>query len=108
MFVDLSHEDMEWIAGEIPGGMRNLQDIYPLSPAQEGMLFQRLLHKQRDTYILSILFELEPEFATDLLVHALQSTIDRHDALRSAILWEELPQPVQVVCRSAPLRPNEI
>ena len=39
--------------------MSDLEDIYPLSPLQEGMLFHRLLNKEADTYILSTLIELK-------------------------------------------------
>lgn len=93
---------------EVVGGADNVQDIYPLSPLQEGMLFHHLLDEQRDTYMLSTLFELDSAEHIDRLQDALQRVIARHDVLRTAILWRNLPRAVQVVCRRAKLSVEEL
>lgn len=89
------------VAEAIPGGAANVQDVYPLSPLQEGMLFHRLLDERGDTYVLSTLLELRSSAYIDVLVNALRKVIDRHDVLRTAVIWEGLPRPLQVVYRNA-------
>jgi amino acid adenylation domain-containing protein len=106
--IDLTTEQIDHIVRTVPGGAGNVQDIYPLAPLQQGMLFHHLLNGQGDTYIHPLLFELASPAQLDALIDALQTVIERHDALRTAMVWERLPQPVQVVYRSASLPMEQI
>jgi len=97
----LDQGQIEYIAGQVPGGIDNIQDIYPLSPLQEGILFHHLLNDRGDTYVLSTLLELKPDTEVKDLAAALQKVIDRHEVLRSAVIWESQETAIQVVYRSA-------
>ncbi len=101
--VRLDAAEIATILRAAPGGAKNVDGIYPLSPLQEGILFHRLVNERTDTYVLSALLELQSRAHVDALIDALQKVVDRHDALRSAVLWEKLSQPVQVVYREAKL-----
>jgi amino acid adenylation domain-containing protein len=102
--VELRAEHIERIVQSVPGGSANIQDIYPLAPLQEGILFHHLLDRNGgDAYVLPVLFSLSSAQRLQELIRALQDVIDRHDILRTAIVWEHLPAPVQVVHRRAAL-----
>jgi amino acid adenylation domain-containing protein len=107
--VDLTEKEIETIAHAVPGGAANVQDIYPLAPLQEGILFHHLLSDQRgDTYVLPVLFAFDERPRLDAFLGALRQVIARHDVLRTAVLWEKLSRPVQVVYRHADLPVEEI
>jgi amino acid adenylation domain-containing protein/thioester reductase-like protein len=100
--VNLEQEQIDRIQRAIPGGAANIQDIYPLTPLQEGLLFHHMLsHEGGDTYVVATLLALPSRASLNAFTAALQWVIDRHDMLRTAIMWEELPLPVQVVHRKA-------
>lgn len=105
--INLDQQQIETIVQTVPGGAGNVQDVYPLSPLQEGILFHHLLNEDLDTYVLSILFQLDSRARVVELADALQRVITRHDILRTAVLWEALDRPVQVVYKSASVRIEE-
>ena len=80
----------------------NIEDIYPLSPMQQGMLFHTLYGSGG-----SPLFQWTCQFDERLDIAAFrrawQRVIERHSVLRTAIVLEEVEEPVQIVLQSVPL-----
>ncbi|WP_354359732.1 amino acid adenylation domain-containing protein, partial [Variovorax boronicumulans] len=104
----LSQDSIDRIVAGVPGGVAGVQDIYALSPLQEGILFHHLLDAQTDPYAISYQMVMADRSQVDRYLAALQATIDRHDILRSAVVWDGLEEPVQVVWRHAQLPVSEI
>jgi len=106
--VQLEQVQIDRIVRLTTGGARNIQDIYPLSPLQEGILFHHaLIDGAGDAYVLPILISLASREKLSQFSAALRQVISRHDVLRSALLWEHLPQAIQVVHRAVTLRIDE-
>ncbi|KVN54720.1 hypothetical protein WT14_29940 [Burkholderia stagnalis] len=106
--VDLSQADIDRIVAHIPGGVANIQDIYALSPLQDGILFHHVLSTRGDPYLLSAQMAFADRAALDRYLHAIQHLVERHDILRTAVMWEGLGSPVQVVLRRARVDVTEL
>ncbi|MBB5020633.1 amino acid adenylation domain-containing protein, partial [Chitinivorax tropicus] len=101
--VTLTPAQLAAIAEQVPGGMANIQDIYPLAPLQEGILFHHRLQPVGDAYVATNLLAFPDQATLQAFIAALNVVIARHDSLRTAVLWQHLPEPVQVVWRTATL-----
>jgi amino acid adenylation domain-containing protein len=106
--VQLTETQILRIVEHTPGGAKNIQDIYPLSPLQQGILFHHLAAEQSDPYLQAALLRLDSKARLDAYLAGLQWVIERHDIFRTAVMWEELPEPVQVVWRKASLPVEEV
>src|SRR5882672_5453726 len=83
--------------------MKNVEDIYPLSPMQEGMLFHALYAPGSGAYAVHINFKIEGDLNVAGFKRAWQALVDRDPVLRSALVWEQVNQPLQVVKKQAVL-----
>ncbi|WP_387468472.1 condensation domain-containing protein, partial [Photorhabdus sp. RM323S] len=106
--IDLTQADIDRIAGQVPGGMSNIQDIYALSPLQDGILFHHLLANEGDPYLLTGQMVFANRALLDRYLAAMQQVVNRHDILRTAFVWQGLSGPAQVVWRQATLSVTEL
>ena len=64
--------------------------------------------REGDPYLLRLLTAFDSRSRLDHHLEALRAVIERHDILRTAVLWEGLAEPVQVVWRKALLEVGEV
>jgi amino acid adenylation domain-containing protein len=81
----------------------NIEDIYPLSPMQQGMLFHSLYAPETGVYFEQSSWTLRGDLDVPAFGRAWQWILDRHSALRTSFLWEDLDEPLQVVHRQVEL-----
>ena len=78
---------------------RNIENIYPLSPMQQGMLFHSLMAPDSGVYVEQNKATLRGDLDIRAFSGAWQHLLDRHSILRTAFLWEDLDEPLQLVYR---------
>ncbi|MGH8773229.1 MAG: condensation domain-containing protein, partial [Burkholderiales bacterium] len=76
---------------------KNVEDIYPLSPMQQGMLFHTLYAPESGVYFEQLSGVLDGDLEVADFAWAWQKVLERHPILRTAFYWEELNEPLQVV-----------
>src|SRR5438128_994624 len=76
---------------------KNVEDLYPLSPMQQGMLFHSLYDPGSGAYIEQMVCTLHGDLDIPAFERAWQRVIDRHPALRTAFVGEGLREPAQMV-----------
>jgi amino acid adenylation domain-containing protein len=81
----------------------DIQDIYLLSPLQEGMLFHSAYNPELREYVEQISFNVRGNLNVPTFQKAWQYIVDRNEVLRTSFHWEGLEKPVQVVRKSVKL-----
>ncbi|MGL5881552.1 MAG: condensation domain-containing protein, partial [Xenococcaceae cyanobacterium] len=75
----------------------NIQDIYELSPIQQGILFHCIYAPKSGFYFVQKLFSLNGNLNFVAFDRAWKKVVDRHPSLRTGFYWEDINKPLQVV-----------
>ena len=81
----------------------SIEDIYELSPLQQGMLFDSLPKANAGLYLYQMSYTLHGNLNVTAFEQAWQQILSRHQILRASFHWEGLEKPVQVIHQQARL-----
>ncbi|HEU0251897.1 MAG TPA: condensation domain-containing protein, partial [Pyrinomonadaceae bacterium] len=99
--ANLNQKELDAILTKLSGAA--IEDIYPLTSMQEGMLFESLYNRDGDAYFRQISFALHGELNLAAFERAWQRVLERQPTLRTSFFWRGTERPVQVVQRHVPL-----
>ncbi|MBN1489663.1 MAG: amino acid adenylation domain-containing protein, partial [Phycisphaerae bacterium] len=88
---------------QLVGNGRAIEDLYPLSPLQAGLLFHSRYAPDSAVYFSQFSCTLVGDFDPDAYRAAWQRIIDRHPVLRTSFTWKRLNEPLQLVHRHVPV-----
>ncbi|NJO81278.1 MAG: non-ribosomal peptide synthase/polyketide synthase [Blastochloris sp.] len=86
--------------GSVETAKSMVEDAYPLSPMQQGMLFHDLYTPETSVYCNQFLIAITSDIDIDTLVMAWQAAVQHYAVLRTAFVWQQLKTPVQIVFRA--------
>jgi amino acid adenylation domain-containing protein/non-ribosomal peptide synthase protein (TIGR01720 family) len=78
------------------GHGRQIEQLYPLSPMQQGILFDCLYAPNSEAYFEQFSCIIDSKLNVSAFRQAWERVLE-HAALRTAFFWQELEQPLQVV-----------
>jgi hypothetical protein len=81
-------------------GAKDIEDIYELSPLQQGMLLHSAHDGASDMYLSQQIYTADGPLNTEAFVRAWEGALTDHPALRTTFHWLGLDRPLQVVHRN--------
>jgi amino acid adenylation domain-containing protein len=88
--------------------MNNIEDLYELSPMQQGMLFHTLYAPESEVYFEQLLCILSGKLNFTAFQKAWEQVVARHPILRSSFYWEEIEKPLQMMNKQVNLPWEEL
>lgn len=77
----------------------NIEDIYPLSPIQEGLFFHWLYDQQDSAYFFQLSYRIKGSYKVEVVETALEKLVARYDVLRTVFINKSSARPIQVVLK---------
>ncbi|HLP46107.1 MAG TPA: amino acid adenylation domain-containing protein, partial [Candidatus Kapabacteria bacterium] len=77
----------------------NVEDIYTLTPMQEGMLYHAMVDNSSYAYFQQVSYFIRGELNISVVEKSLNELIKRHDILRTIFVYKDIERPVQVVLK---------
>ncbi len=84
-------------------GKKQVEAIYPLTPAQQGMLFETLSAPELGIHIEQSTYLLRGRLDSGAFERAWRRIVERHAILRTAFAWKDQDEPLQLVLRQVEL-----
>jgi hypothetical protein len=78
---------------------KDIQEIYPLSPMQEGMLFHDIFDSRSTAYFEQVTIRVSGVLEIEPAREAFNALIKRYDILRTMIVYENVERPLNVVLK---------
>ncbi|MDM9585830.1 non-ribosomal peptide synthetase [Nostoc sp. GT001] len=88
---------------DLLGAKFAIEDIYCLSPLQQGLLFHSLYDPKSRVYFQQKILTFQGKLNATAFRQAWQQVVNRHPSLRTIFLWEDLAEPIQVVLQQVEL-----
>ncbi|WP_298909516.1 non-ribosomal peptide synthetase [uncultured Nostoc sp.] len=88
---------------DLLGAKFAIEDIYCLSPLQQGLLFHSLYDPKSRVYFQQKILTFQGKLNATAFRQAWQQLVNRHPSLRTIFLWEDLAEPIQVVLQQLEL-----
>ena len=79
----------------------DVEDVYPLSAMQQGLLFHSLFDPASGVYLEQLNFTVSGPLDPERFERAWRIVAERHEMLHSAVVWDGLVEPVHVIRRDA-------
>ncbi|WP_028595417.1 non-ribosomal peptide synthetase [Paenibacillus assamensis] len=91
----LSIAELELIEQRYP----DMEQVYPLSPMQSGLLFHSMMNSESAAYFEQFSFVLKGKLDFEKFEQSFNEVLRRHDIFRTAFMYEGIAVPHQIVRR---------
>ncbi|MCR8844952.1 amino acid adenylation domain-containing protein [Paenibacillus sp. SC116] len=97
-------EESDWLLEDERAGLPDwIEDVYPMSQSQIGMLYHSKLQSDTRTYHNVHTFKIRAPYSESAWIYAVKALIDRHPILRTSFELVRFHTPMQLVYRNIDL-----